>query len=418
MVFPPASWWRSPARGRPFSPTLLPVPRLLTFGHFSGAGKTQLLLTLLLSAQLPAPHGLGRPTLYLTTEHALPTSRLHQLLRTNPVLKSHAHPPSLARIFTLSTTDLESQEHVLEYQLPVAIQRHNIGLLVVDSIAANFRAESAPATARPGTSSGGSLASRRAASLLRAGAALRSVARRFDCAVVVANQVADLIPKAGASAGDTIGLPLRGTKRRGDDANVTEHAAKRSRTASPSAKSLLNGAEPSSSAVTRDSPGPALPDRALSHDHQLRFFSGWGDDRRLQPIAGRGGELKTPALGLTWANQIAGRVALSREAAWAGPSRWRPPAGLAVGKMVRSDPARAVNGEMSHGRSTQAEVGHIEVSTADGGAVGDEGDAEWTPRRWRRWAKVVFASWTAPVGEGGRGVEFEVWEGGVRGVTS
>jgi DNA repair protein RAD57 len=89
---------------------------------------------------------------------------------------------------------------------------------------------------------------------------------------------------------------------------------------------------------------------ALALDHQARFFTGW-----------EGGEgAKTPALGLTWANQVACRVALVKEAAWGG-----------------------------------------------------EGEgAEWAPRRWRRWMRVVFAAWAAP--SEGPGVEFEIWAGGVK----
>ena len=296
---------------------------------------------------------------------------------------------------------MESQEYVLEYQLPVAIQRHNVGLVVVDSIAANFRADSAPSNVRPGTSSW-SQAARRAASLLRAGATLRSVARRFDCAVVVANQVTDRFPKENVT-----GLPIRGLKRWGEDPGMAERAAKRPRVGSPGTKTMLNGAELSSSAATQASQRPVRPDRALTVDHQLNFFSGWGDDAREQPIAGRNGELKTPALGLTWANQIAGRVALSREVAWAGPSRWQPPTGLATGKVA----ARDLVSRKEDGRRG------VEVNTLGDAATPEEkGTAEWTPRRWRRWAKVVFASWTAPVGEGGRGLEFEIWEGGLRSI--
>ena len=46
----------------------------------------------------------------------------------------------------------------------------------------------------------------------------------------------------------------------------------------------------------------------MSLDFQQRFFTGWGDDpsRPFEPQ-------KTPALGLTWANQIDARVALKMD---------------------------------------------------------------------------------------------------------
>ena len=83
--------------------------------------------------------------------------------------------------------------------------------------------------------------------------------------------------------------------------------------------------------------------------------------------------LKTPSLGLVWTNQIACRVALIKE----------------------RDYGSAGTGE-----------GEIDV-----GAVGR---VEWAPRRWRRWMRVVFAPWVEGTKETERGVEFEVWAGGVR----
>ncbi|KFY25715.1 hypothetical protein V491_01624, partial [Pseudogymnoascus sp. VKM F-3775] len=52
----------------------------------SGSGKTQILLLLLLAVQLPAPHGLNRSAVYITTESSLPTSRLEQLRAAHPLL--------------------------------------------------------------------------------------------------------------------------------------------------------------------------------------------------------------------------------------------------------------------------------------------------------------------------------------------
>merc|ERR1712137_1279713 len=105
-----------------------------------GAGKTQLLLTLLLASQLPPPQGLAKSAVYISTEAILSTNRLAQLLASHPALTSlpAAQKPSLSRILSIQTPDLESQEHILRYQLPVAIQKHHV---VLDSVAANYRAE-------------------------------------------------------------------------------------------------------------------------------------------------------------------------------------------------------------------------------------------------------------------------------------
>ncbi|KAF2397049.1 P-loop containing nucleoside triphosphate hydrolase protein [Trichodelitschia bisporula] len=198
-------------------------------------------------------------SIYISTEAPLSTPRLAQILTHNTALRTlpSAHCPSLTNILAIQTPDLESQDHILYYQLPVAIERHSARLVVIDSIAANYRAEIGTRVA------GGPhpLALRRA-HLQRTGAHLRSLALKYNIAIVVANQVADrfeaeLSPRSG---GDGI------------------------------------------------TPDP------LALDHQQRWFTGWGDGpTRGQP--------KTPSLGLVWANQIAARIALVREEEGEGERR-------------------------------------------------------------------------------------------------
>ena len=307
--------------------TFLPPQRLrLT----SGAGKTQLLLTLLLSAQLPSPNGLSRPTLYISTEHPLPTNRLAQLLKNHPILSSHPNPPSLTRILTLNTPDIESQDHILAYQLPVALSRHNIGLVVIDSIAANYRAELRSANMP-------SALATRSGQLVRLGGLLRFLCREHNCAVVVANQVADRFAPIS-----TIARPL----------------------ASVSAGNAFSSSP--ASTATSTAPAPSV----LSLDHQQRFFTGWGAEP-WTPFH----SLKTPSLGLVWANLIACRIAL-------------------------------VKG---------SDYGKAQVRESEG-AVEGTGGAEWHPRSWRRWMRIIFAPWVKSTGEMEKGVEFEVWSGGVRAV--
>ncbi|KFY38627.1 hypothetical protein V494_04291 [Pseudogymnoascus sp. VKM F-4513 (FW-928)] len=151
----------------------------------SGSGKTQLLLVLLLAVQLPPPHGLNRSAIYITTESSLPTSRLEQLRAAHPLLAN----TSLSRILTIHARDLEAQDHILRFQLPLAIRRHNVGLVVIDSVAANFRAEF-ERSGDGGAAHGANMA-RRTAELVGLGALLRGVARSEGVAVVVSNQVAD-----------------------------------------------------------------------------------------------------------------------------------------------------------------------------------------------------------------------------------
>lgn len=301
--------------------------------RISGAGKTQFLLGLLLSSQLPAPHGLARSAIYISTEAPLPTSRLQQILAANPILQSHQAPPTLSQILSIQTPDLESQEHIITYQLPVAIARHDVGLVVIDSIAANYRAE------RSGSHEPAALAER-SGQLSSLGSQLRELARRFDCAIVVSNQVADrfvAIPPTLSSAA----------------------ANSKAATSSPY--------QPSSSLPQQQVHGF----NPMTLDHQIRFFSGWGSDPTSSCH-----NLKSPSLGLVWANQIACRLVLIKEASRV---------------------------EESRGRLSQASY--------------EDERADWTPIHWKRWLRIAFAAWTDSTEGLDQGVEFEIWAGGLRNLT-
>ena len=83
--------------------------------------------------------------------------------------------------------------------------------------------------------------------------------------------------------------------------------------------------------------------------------------------------LKTPSLGLVWANQISARIAIIKERGYGS------------------------------GRTEEEEAGMI-------------GGADWNPRTWRRWMRVAFAPWVASTREQDMGVEFEIWSGGLKAV--
>ena len=317
-----------------------------------------------------------------------------ELLRTHPRLRGlpPATRPSLARIVTDTALDLETQEHKLVHQLPVAVRRHGVGLVVVDSIAINYRAEV-----------GARAHAANCVSLVRAGAALRALARDADCAVVVVNQVGDWFPKRARAGGGG---------RVAELASSPKGLPSSSPSAPPSSAPSVLGPVVAASAMSGLGPEAGVVIHpAVTVDHQQRFFTGCGDAPDALAFAdgpdgggqaARGAHNKVPTQGITWANQIAARVVLIRQPVWGeGPSRWQPPGG-----QLSADAAPPVGADLAKGRG----------AGADDDNYWEHDSAEWTPRRWRRWAKVVFASWTPPVGEGGRGVEFEIWTGGLRAV--
>ncbi|KAM3515723.1 hypothetical protein MY11210_000701 [Beauveria gryllotalpidicola] len=356
----------------------VPVGYITEFAGESGAGKTQFLLSLCLAVQLPAPRGLGRQALYVSTEAALATRRLSQMLAAGSgALRDldAAGRPSLDNILSTVTPDLESQDHILEYQVPVLLARHDIGLLVIDSVAANYRAEF---ESRAG-SLGSSMAAR-SAQLVRLGAHLRDLARRHGIAVVVANQVADrfasnapLSSSAAAALQQNLWLP-HGTST-GPPAPESPLASRSRQQQQPQPPpSTLQATPTLSMPMPTPSDRPPPPPPTLFLDHQQRWFTGWGDEPRSSYA------LKTPSLGLVWSTQIACRVALFKRPVYGRPRRVAAP---------------------------------LDASDDDGGE-----DREPTLKSWRRWMKVVFAPHVAASGQGiADAAEFEVTAGGLKGVS-
>lgn len=370
----------------------------------AGAGKTQLLLALLLAVQLPPPHGTGRRALYISTEAPLSTRRLTQMLAHNPLLAAlpaDQRRPSLDDVISTTTPDLESQEHILTYQVPVEVARRDVGLVVLDSVAANYRAEFDRGGGKGQSSSMGA----RGVELARLGMLLRDLARSHNLAVVVSNQVADRFGAGSPLLARSQPAATQNNRHAAAAAAMAQRHAQESPLAARSKNPdppPLPPAEPTSSIADvlprsslsyggqegeeddeplRPAPAPPPPPDdfiadlpALTLDHQQRWFTGWGDDPR--PASTR--NMKTPSLGLVWATQVGCRIALLKSP--------------------------------RYGRSRYA-------ADEDGGGGGVGGMVP-TLRTWRRWAKVVFAPHVAPTGPGLEGAaEFEIGMGGVKGVV-
>ena len=400
---------------------LVPLLKFTLTFQYSGAGKTQFLLTLLLSVQLPQSlGGLSAPAIYISTEHPLPTTRLRSLLSSHPSLSSLSEVEALNNILSLSVPDLESQDHILTYQLPIAVRRHGARLVVLDSVAANYRAEfeNNPAGTTSSKASKPLGLTERTAALNTLGRLLRNLARDEDCAVVVANQVADRfgpVPFSAALPAPPPPSTSTSVPRPFPNSFSSSPAAQRS-----------SQPFPSSSASVASERIPLLPTRltrdVLSYDYQLNFFSGWcapspfamtfpsqaaeaaGSSNlpstqkpqstqqaqtQIQTMTQTPSQipnlnsnlssnmnlnLKTPSLGLTWSSIIACRIVLTKS-----PRR----------RVYNSN--GSVRQEQSHRRF-----------------------------------KIAFAAWCEGTvdevyggqGGGADGVEFEIWAGGVRAVDS
>lgn len=271
----------------------------------------------------------------MSTEAQISTKRLNQILTTHQHLcnLSPSTCPSLDNVRSIPVQDLEAQEHILEYQLPIMVQRFNVGLVILDSVAANYRAEH-------GSSVPKDLANR-ATQLTKLGHMLRRLALTHNLAVVVANQVSDRFE------------------------SIADRALLKAFSSSPSVSSSP------ASQVQNTSSGTNQRDLAraeiMSLDHQQRFFTGWGDD----PGVGSD-DLKTPALGLGWTNQIAARIVLKME-------------------------------------------GSRTVSKAANGPEDYVGGNLWRDKRKRRFLSIVFAPWVSGTLQP---LEFEIRKEGIVSIGS
>ncbi|MCD9639569.1 hypothetical protein HAX54_024185 [Datura stramonium] len=151
----------------------------------SGCGKTQISLQLLLSAQLPtALGGLSASSLYLYSESPFPLRRLHQLSSSfptlrNPLDKVLTHPLHSAHHLFDVLSQIDSLLSFRESSSSPPIK-----LIVIDSVAALFRFEfeNNPRDLK-----------QRSGLFFRISSKLKEQARRFGLAVVVINQVVDVI---------------------------------------------------------------------------------------------------------------------------------------------------------------------------------------------------------------------------------
>ncbi|KAJ5180673.1 hypothetical protein N7492_003883 [Penicillium capsulatum] len=410
----------------------------------SGSGKTQFLLSLLLAAQLPKPHGLQKQAIYISTEHPLATGRLSQLLECHPILSTLPEEAGLRNILSINAMDMETQDHILNYQLPVAISRHNVGLVVIDSITSNYRAEH--------TSNSMLALSARSTELARLGQMLRDLAAKEDVAIVVANQVSDrfdmdtnarLPPSWSQNAARDPGPDSPFRKSQGDHTEMVPDE--------------LSQPDSTPSSTMPSSPCPAPEqdhfdgsylvgnsdrNEVLSLLHQERFFTGWGDDPQYGTVS-----LKTPALGFFWSTQIACRIALKKETTHTAIAPWDDVHHLSTPReQMGPDPGHQSRQPDSTGFAS-ARITHDTESETETKDANENGQMGIPPEKktqvsvrpplveepehlTRRTMKVAFAPWTGPAvpretdarseedaieaSRRGKEVAFEIWKGGLR----
>ncbi|XP_062078681.1 DNA repair protein XRCC3 homolog [Humulus lupulus] len=160
----------------------------------SGCGKTQLCLQLALSAQLPLNQGrLSGSSLYIHTEFPFPFRRLQQLCHAS---RLGGNSDNIFVHAAHSAEQLLDEMPKIESFLVDSQSRLPIRLIVIDSIAALFRSE---------FDNTHSDLKRRSSLFFKISGQLKSLAKRFNVAVMVANQVVDFMGENGSLNGLRIG---------------------------------------------------------------------------------------------------------------------------------------------------------------------------------------------------------------------
>ncbi|KAJ1966961.1 DNA repair protein rhp57 [Dispira parvispora] len=174
----------------------IPTRGITELSGGSASGKTQLCLQLCLTVQLPRSlGGLAGSAIYFSTENAFPSRRLFDMIdafrmRYAPyrsTLWDPATHPWGEKVLLSHLPDLETQEHLLLFQLPVLLAKQEVKLVVIDSITANYRSENLDAQPQA------YYYADRLQGLFRLAQRLKSLSEIYGVAIVCINQVSDLM---------------------------------------------------------------------------------------------------------------------------------------------------------------------------------------------------------------------------------
>ncbi|XP_036323789.1 DNA repair protein XRCC3 homolog [Rhagoletis pomonella] len=143
----------------------------------SGVGKTQLLLQLSLTVQLPTHlGGLGKAVAFVCTEDAFPSKRLFQLAKVFEKRFPENQTNYMGNIFIEHVLEADDLLQCVGARLANLMESVSIGLIIIDSVAAIFRTYNNYI--------------KRARDMRNLANHLLHYADKYNCAVVCVNQVA------------------------------------------------------------------------------------------------------------------------------------------------------------------------------------------------------------------------------------
>ncbi|XP_063015935.1 DNA repair protein XRCC3 isoform X2 [Melospiza melodia melodia] len=172
----------------------IPLVGITELAGESSAGKTQLGLQLCLCVQYPYKYGgLESGAVYICTEDVFPSKRLQQLIDQQQKLRADVPAEIIQKIrfgnniFVEQAADLDTFQQCLA-RLSLLLARGMARLVLVDSMAALFRADFGPADA-----------ALKARYLQAFGARLHSLSTSFRTPIVCINQVTDAVSESEAA---------------------------------------------------------------------------------------------------------------------------------------------------------------------------------------------------------------------------
>uniref|UniRef100_A0A7N0ZU75 RecA family profile 1 domain-containing protein n=1 Tax=Kalanchoe fedtschenkoi TaxID=63787 RepID=A0A7N0ZU75_KALFE len=175
----------------------IPVNSVTEVVAESGCGKTQLSLQLLLSAQLPISRGgLSASSIYIHSEFPFPLRRFHSLSLSFIAARSHLFPPGHDPCDYVLVQAAHSADQLFDIlsKVEALVEKSGnqfpIRLIVIDSIAALFRLD---------YENNSSDLKLRTYLFFKISGRLKMLAKRFQMAVMITNQVVDLVDPDGVN---------------------------------------------------------------------------------------------------------------------------------------------------------------------------------------------------------------------------
>ncbi|XP_037949287.1 DNA repair protein XRCC3-like [Teleopsis dalmanni] len=167
----------------------------------AGVGKTQLLLQLSIMVQIPpAMGGLGKGVAFICTEDLFPSKRMFELAKSFQQRYPNLSINYLGNIHVECVFESEDLLKCVSERLNTLLATRDIGLIVIDSVAAIYRLQDDYVT--------------RANEMRKLANALLGYADKYHCAIICVNQVSSVNSKTPTKRcpKDTVMLGQKGSK--------------------------------------------------------------------------------------------------------------------------------------------------------------------------------------------------------------